>query len=228
MARFARIDSQIRANRPISRITWGFPNWTFFCKSRFGALKFTRENPLEKIHPKWRKVRWKSFSEEFPLGSWLVSQGRRQMFARAFRKSSCKHCVFLVYFGIWRWVFGPLPVQKRMNNPLPKQALPALQYVTGVFRLALSYWKGGSIMGLLQGPKMARTWISMNYITAHEGALEMLQWNFFNPRALPYNLEQVAGVLQEGHTSLEIFPLESFKALFLGENLKMLKKNLKI
>ena len=46
-------------------------------------------------------------SEQFLLGSWLVSQGRRQQFARTSLKSSCKRGVFLVFrdFG---WGFGPL------------------------------------------------------------------------------------------------------------------------
>ena len=62
--------------------------------------KSTRKNP-----PKIKKFIWTSFSEQFPLGSWLVSQGRRQKFARTFRKSSCERGVFFVFrdFG---WIFG--------------------------------------------------------------------------------------------------------------------------
>ena len=46
-----------------------------------------------------KKFIWTSFSARSPLGSWLVSQGRRQKLARTFRKSSCKR-VFFWYFGI--------------------------------------------------------------------------------------------------------------------------------
>ena len=42
-----------------------------------------------------------SFSEQFPLGSWLVSQGRGQKLARTFRKSSCKRGVFWGISGFW-------------------------------------------------------------------------------------------------------------------------------
>ena len=54
-----------------------------------------------------KKFIWTSFSEQFPLGSWLVSQGKTQKFARTFRKSSGKRGVFLVFrdFG---WVSRPL------------------------------------------------------------------------------------------------------------------------
>ena len=47
------------------------------------GAKSTRKNP-----PKIKTFIWTSFSEEFPLGSWLVSQRRRQKFARTVRKSS--------------------------------------------------------------------------------------------------------------------------------------------
>ena len=59
--------------------------------------------------PKIKKFIWTSFSEQFPLGSWLVSWGRRQKFARTFRKSSRKRSVFW-YFGIlgvrlWLYIY---------------------------------------------------------------------------------------------------------------------------
>ena len=64
------------------------------------------ENPPENT-PKINKFIWTSVSEQFPLGSWLVSHGRKQKFARIFRKSSCKRAFFLVFWDL-EWVFGPL------------------------------------------------------------------------------------------------------------------------
>ena len=57
-------------------------------------------NP-RKTPPKIKKFIWTSFSEQFPLVSWLVSQGRRQKFARTFRTFSCKRGVLFWYLGIW-------------------------------------------------------------------------------------------------------------------------------
>ena len=66
------------------------------------AFPTQKKNP-----PKIRKTFiWSSFSEQFPLGSWLVSQGRRQNFVWIFRTSSCKRAVFLWYFGIWGGFLG--------------------------------------------------------------------------------------------------------------------------
>ena len=52
------------------------------------TVALQEEHPPRRIHPKYRSSSEQVFSERFPLGSWLVSQGRRQKFARTFRKSS--------------------------------------------------------------------------------------------------------------------------------------------
>ena len=75
--------------------------WSCTLSSRLSQ----EENPPEKSTQKTKFI-WTSFSEQFPLGSWLVSQGRRQTFARTFRKSSYKR-----FWGVFRdlgWVLGPL------------------------------------------------------------------------------------------------------------------------
>ena len=59
-------------------------------------LHSEEENPPEKNPPKIKKFIWTSFSEQFLLGSWFVSQGRGQKFARTSRESSRKRGVFLV------------------------------------------------------------------------------------------------------------------------------------
>ena len=88
---------------------WGFSRklrseklWAEFSFPIRGG-KSTRKNP-----PKIKKFTWTSSSEQFWSGSWFVSQGRGQKFARTFRKSSRKRGVFLVFrdFG---WVCGSLP-----------------------------------------------------------------------------------------------------------------------
>ena len=61
----------------------------------FTGGKSTWNNPPQK------KFTWTSFSEQFSLGSWLVSQGRRQKFAQTFRKSSGKR-----YFGYLGMLVG--------------------------------------------------------------------------------------------------------------------------
>ena len=76
---------------------------------KFRGGKSTRKNP-----PKIKKFIWTSFSEQFPLPSWLVSQGGRQKFAQTFRKSSRERGVFWVFrdFG---WVFGPLKIRNEKS-----------------------------------------------------------------------------------------------------------------
>ena len=72
----------------------------------------------KKIHPKIKKFIWTSFfSEQFPLCSWLASQGGRQKFARTFRRSLCKRGVFCIsgfWVGFWasrlEWLVNHSPV----------------------------------------------------------------------------------------------------------------------
>ena len=73
------------------------------------------KNPPEKKPPKIKKFIWTSFCEQFPSGSWLASQGRRQKFARTFRKSSRERGVFLVFWD-FGWVFGPLENEGANEN----------------------------------------------------------------------------------------------------------------
>ena len=57
--------------------------------------KSTRKNP-----PKIKKFIWTCFSEQLPLGSWLVSQEERQKLARTFENVHV-NVVYFWYFGIW-------------------------------------------------------------------------------------------------------------------------------
>ena len=60
---------------------------------------FTGGKSTRKNRPKIKSSSEQVFSEQLPLGSWLVSQGRRQKFAWSFRKSSRRRAVFC-YFVI--------------------------------------------------------------------------------------------------------------------------------
>ena len=78
----------------------GFPSATV----QKGILRQTVIFRGEKT-PKIKNSSEQNFDEQFPLGSGLASQGRRQKFAQIFRKSSCKRGVFFDNsgFGVGFW-----------------------------------------------------------------------------------------------------------------------------
>ena len=93
---------------------------------------------------------WTSFSEQLPLGSWLVSQGRRQTFARTFLKSSCKHSIFW-YFGILGGFFQKslgvhkILVRKTSFYPPPPRKGPKWEKTVQIIRTSsqLTLVRGG-------------------------------------------------------------------------------------
>ena len=68
-------------------------------RGRTGNRNVTRGKSTRKksTQNKKKKFIWTSFSEQFLLGSWLMSQGRRQKFVRTFRKVRV-NAVFLSWY----------------------------------------------------------------------------------------------------------------------------------
>ena len=52
-----------------------------------------------RYRPKIKNIIWTSFSEQFRLGSWLVSQGGAQSSRELFEESSCKRCFLVLIDG---------------------------------------------------------------------------------------------------------------------------------
>ena len=71
----------------------------------FRGGKSTQKNP-PKIKSSFEQV----FLNNFRRVPDSRHRGRRQKFARTFRKSSCKRGVFFLVFRDFGWVFGPLNV----------------------------------------------------------------------------------------------------------------------
>ena len=86
----------------------------------------TRKHP-----PKIKKFIRTSFSEQFPLDSWLVSQGSRQKFARTFRKSSHERGVFFGILCDFGRFFGP----RNCYAKSPPERVPGEKFLSLPWRM---------------------------------------------------------------------------------------------
>ena len=110
---------------------WQLAFWSF---TSLGLRDPWNGGPFATPHKK-KKFIWTSFSEQFPLGSWLVSQGRRQKFARSSRTNSRKRGV-LEYFGIWVG-FGVSNLKRQFATfPDPKD--PKIEKIQSRLKFSIS------------------------------------------------------------------------------------------